>query len=235
VTRTTDSDLTPQELRVLLAVADSGGFSAAAGTLGLTQSAVSHSVRGSERRIGAVLFERGRTGARPTPAGEQAVAYARRVLRLLDVLTAEARGAARPDAAQGPLRIAAFRSAALHLLPAVLERLRARYPGIEPQVRIVREVGRGTAGEVADGKADIAIATLGGSVPLPPGLVWSRAGSSKSRMRWCTRRVMLPRARCRWSTGPRTVARTPAAGGLRRTGSRRQPSRPRTTERCSPW
>jgi DNA-binding transcriptional LysR family regulator len=171
VARTTDSDLAPQELRVLVAVADTGGFSAAAGVLGLTQSAVSHSVRGSERRIGAVLFERGRTGARPTPAGDKAVAHARRILRLLDVLTAEARGAARPDAAEGPLRIAAFRSAALHLLPPVLQRLRARHPGIEPRVRIVREVGRGTAGEVADGKADIAIATLGGSVLLPPGLV----------------------------------------------------------------
>ncbi|MDX3235235.1 LysR family transcriptional regulator [Streptomyces sp. ME03-5709C] len=169
--RTTDSDLAPHELRVLVAVADTGGFSAAAGTLGLTQSAVSHSVRGSERKIGAVLFERGRTGARPTPAGKKAVAHARRVLRLLDVLTAEARGAGRPDAAEGPLRIAAFRSAALHLLPPVLRRLRARHPGIEPRVRIVREVGRGTAGEVADGKADIALATLGGSVPLPPGLV----------------------------------------------------------------
>ncbi|MFJ4525682.1 LysR family transcriptional regulator [Streptomyces sp. NPDC088810] len=171
--RTTDSDLAPHELRVLVAVADTGAFSAAAGTLGLTQSAVSHSVRGSERKIGAVLFERGRTGARPTPAGEKAVAHARRILRLLDVLTAEALGAARSDAAEGPLRIAAFRSAALHLLPPVLQRLRARHPGIEPRVRIVREVGRGTAGEVADGKADLAIATLSGSVPLPPGLVTS--------------------------------------------------------------
>ncbi|QKW07032.1 LysR family transcriptional regulator [Streptomyces sp. NA04227] len=171
--RTTDSDLAPHELRVLVAVADTGGFSAAAGTLGLTQSAVSHSVRGSERKIGAVLFERGRTGARPTPAGDKAVTHARRVLRLLDVLIAESRGAAHSDAAQGPLRIAAFRSAALHLLPPVLQRLRARHPGIDPRVRIVREVGRGTAGEVADGKADIALGTLGGSVPLPPGLVAS--------------------------------------------------------------
>ena len=171
--RTTDSDLAPHELRVLVAVAVTGGFSAAAGTLGLTQSAVSHSVRGSERKIGAVLFERGRTGARPTPAGEKAVAHARRILRLLDVLTTEVRSAARSDAAEGPLRIAAFRSAALHLLPPVLQRLRARHPGIEPQVRIVRELGRGTMGEVADGKADIAIATLGGSVPLPSGLVAS--------------------------------------------------------------
>jgi DNA-binding transcriptional LysR family regulator len=173
VARATDSDLAPHELRVLLAVADTSGFSAAARTLGLTQSAVSHSVRGSERKIGAVLFERGRTGARPTPAGEKAVAHARRILRLLDVLTAEARGAARSDVAEGPLRIAAFRSAALHLLPAVLQRLRGRHPGIEPRVRIVREVGRGTAGEVADGKADIGIATLGGSAPLAPGLVVS--------------------------------------------------------------
>ncbi|MFF5760485.1 LysR family transcriptional regulator [Streptomyces longwoodensis] len=171
MTRTTDSDLAPRELRVLVAVADTGGFSAAAGTLGLTQSAVSHSVRGSERKIGAVLFERGRSGARPTPAGEAAVAHARRVLRLLDVLVVEARGASRSDVWEGPLRIAAFRSAALHLLPPVLERLRARCPGIEPRVRIVREVGRGTAGEVSDGRADLAIATLGGSAPLAPGLV----------------------------------------------------------------
>ncbi|MEU0598151.1 LysR family transcriptional regulator [Streptomyces sp. NPDC006393] len=171
--RTTDPDLAPHELRVLVAVADTGGFSAAAEALGVTQSAVSHSVRGSERKIGAVLFDRARAGARPTPAGEKAVAHARRILRLLQVLTAEAREAARPDATRGPLRIAAFRSAALHLLPPVLERLRARHPGIEPRVRIVREVGRGTAGEVADGKADIAIATLGGSVPPPAGLIAS--------------------------------------------------------------
>ncbi|WP_052397691.1 LysR family transcriptional regulator [Streptomyces sp. NRRL F-5123] len=157
-------------MRVLVAVADTGGFSAAAGALGLTQSAVSHSVRGSERKIGAVLFDRGRRGASPTAAGEKAVAHARRILRLLDVLAAEARGAARPESPRGPLRIAAFRSTALHLLPPVLERLRARHPEIEPRVRIVREVGRGTAGEVADGRADLALATLDGA-RLPAGLV----------------------------------------------------------------
>jgi DNA-binding transcriptional LysR family regulator len=175
VIRTTGTDLAPHELRILVAVADAGGFSAGAEALGLTQSAVSHSVRGSERKIGAVLFERGRSGARPTPAGEKAVAHARRTLRLLDVLVAEAREAARSEATQGPegpLRIAAFRSTALHLLPSVLQRLRARYPGIEPQVRIVRELGRGTAGEVADGRSDLAIATLDGA-QLPAGLVAS--------------------------------------------------------------
>ncbi|MFF2574141.1 LysR family transcriptional regulator [Streptomyces goshikiensis] len=157
------ADLSPQELRVLAAVADSGGFSAAGALLGLSQSAVSHSVRGSEAKVGAVLFERGRGGASPTPAGERAVALARRILRMYEVLGAEARGAGR-DTVAGVLRIAAFRSAALHLLPPALERLTARHPGIRPEVRVVRELGAGTAGEVAAGRADLAIATLNAGV-----------------------------------------------------------------------
>ncbi|MFF4390664.1 LysR family transcriptional regulator [Streptomyces sp. NBC_00853] len=164
------ADLLPQELRILVAVADRGGFSAAAAALGLTQSAVSHSVRGSEAKVGTVLFERGRAGATPTPAGERAVALARRILRMYEVLGAEARGAVR-GAVEGVLRIAAFRSAALHLLPPALERLTARHPGIRPEVRVVREIGAGAAGEVAAGRADLGIATLGGSQDLAPGLL----------------------------------------------------------------
>ncbi|MFD3762192.1 LysR family transcriptional regulator [Streptomyces sp. NPDC058622] len=167
--------LLPQELRILVAVAETGGFSAAAAALGLTQSAVSHAVRGAEAKVGAVLFERGRTGARPTPAGERAAAHARRILRLYEVMGEEVRGAGRDasggDAVEGVLRIAAFRSAALHLLPPALERLAARHPGIRPEVRVVRELGAGTAGEVAAGRADLGIATLGGSPELPPGLL----------------------------------------------------------------
>ncbi|MFI7318380.1 LysR family transcriptional regulator [Streptomyces venezuelae] len=174
---TTPADLAPHELRVLVAVDQERGFSAAAQVLGLTQSAVSHSIRGTERKVGAVLFERGRKGATPTPAGAAAAAHARRVLRLLDTLVAEARGAARGDggvegsATEGTLRIAAFRSAALHLLPAALERLAVSHPGIRPEVRVVRELGAGTAGEVAEGRADVGIATLGGTSPVPPGLI----------------------------------------------------------------
>ncbi|MGW6823638.1 LysR family transcriptional regulator [Streptomyces sp. NPDC055005] len=164
------TELAPQELRVLVAVADTGGFSAAATALGIGQSAVSHSVRGSETKVGAVLFERGRRGAAPTPAGERAVALARRILRLYEVLGAEARGAGR-GAVEGTLRIAAFRSAALHLLPPALERLAARHPGIRPEVRVVREIGAGTAGEVLAGRADLGIATLGAGADTRPDLL----------------------------------------------------------------
>ncbi|WP_063890678.1 MULTISPECIES: LysR substrate-binding domain-containing protein [unclassified Streptomyces] len=70
------------------------------------------------------------TGATPTPAGERALAYARRVLRLLEVMAAEVRGAEAggPAVPAGPLRSAAFRSAALHLLPRAPGRLAARHP-----------------------------------------------------------------------------------------------------------
>ncbi|MEU9862230.1 LysR family transcriptional regulator [Streptomyces sp. NPDC047971] len=164
------TDLAPQELRVLLAVGAEGGFSAAAAALGMTQSAVSHSVRSSERKLGAVLFDRGRSGATPTAAGERALGHARRVLRLLEVMAAEVRGVG-AGAVVGPLRIAAFRSAALHLLPRALERLAVRHPEIAPEVRIVREVGPGTAGEVLEGRADIGIATIGTTSPVPSRLV----------------------------------------------------------------
>jgi len=163
-------DLVPHELRTLVAVAEEGGFSAAARRLGTTQSAVSHAVRGIERKLGVVLFERGRYGARPTAAGARAVAHARRILRMLTMLVGETRRA-ESDSVGGPLRIAAFRSAALHLLPPVLERLTARHPEIEPTVTVVREVGAGTAGEGGEGRADLGVATLGTSSPIPPQLV----------------------------------------------------------------
>ncbi|MCG6497351.1 LysR family transcriptional regulator [Kitasatospora sp. A2-31] len=168
-------DLAPQELRILVAVEEEQGFTAAAARLATTQSAVSHAVRGCERKLGAVLFDRGRHGARPTEAGARAVAYARRVLRLLEAMGPEVRAAAAAGGAgevSGTLRIAAFRSVAAHLLPPVLAALAARHPKLTAQVRIVREVGRGTAGEVADGRADLGLATLdAGGPPAVPGLV----------------------------------------------------------------
>ncbi|HEX5598790.1 MAG TPA: LysR family transcriptional regulator [Micromonosporaceae bacterium] len=165
------AELTPSELRILLSVSDCGGFTAAAEALGMTQSAVSHSVRGMERKLGAVLFERLRTGARPTRAGDRAAAYARRILRLYEVMAAEVRGSGADDSLTGPLRIASFRSAALRLLPAALDRLASKHPQLRPEVRVVRDVGRGTASEVAEGRADLAIAALDGSTPLPDSLL----------------------------------------------------------------
>lgn len=167
------SDLSPTELRVLVAVADEQSFTRAGARLGMTQSAVSHAVRTSERKLGAVLFDRGRQGAHPTDAGHRAGTQARHILRLLDSMGSETRGAAAEEVT-GTVRIAAFRSAAAGLLPEVLDRLAALHPGLQPQVSIVRDVGRGSAGEVLDATADLGITTVPPTSPVPDGLIFNR-------------------------------------------------------------
>lgn len=89
---------------------------------------------------------------------------------MLDVLVTETRGST-PGEGAGPLRVAAFRSAALCLLPPVLERLTARHPALAPTVTVVGEVGPGTAGAVVEERADLGIATFGTSSPIPAELV----------------------------------------------------------------
>jgi DNA-binding transcriptional LysR family regulator len=134
---------------------------------------VSYAVRACERKLGAVLFDRGRHGARPTAAGARAIRQARHILRLMETMGTETRGPA-GTGVTGTVRIAAFRSAAAGLLPGVLDRLTARHPGLHPQVAVVRDVGRGSAGEVIDGNADLGITTVPPTSQLPDGLVFGR-------------------------------------------------------------
>lgn len=54
--------LDARDLRLVQAIADAGGVTRAARRLHLSQSAVSHQLRGLEERLGVELFERrGRT------------------------------------------------------------------------------------------------------------------------------------------------------------------------------
>src|SRR3954467_10947615 len=96
------NDFSPTGLRVLREVAQAGSFSAAARTLGYTQSAVSRQVAALEAVAGRRLFERGREGVVLTPAGSRLLP---RAIRILDELDAAAREAAGPAAAAGPVRL----------------------------------------------------------------------------------------------------------------------------------
>ncbi|MFI6317672.1 LysR family transcriptional regulator [Nonomuraea sp. NPDC050556] len=153
------TDLSAAEMRVLVAVDSEGSVSGAGVRLGLTQSAVSHALRAAEQKMGAVLFSRGRQGARATSAGAAAVGHARRILRLMEVMKTDTRTAAHGEAT-GTIRLAAFRSAAFHLLPGVLVRFGQRHPRVTVDVRIVPDLGRGIAGEVIDGRADVGVVSL---------------------------------------------------------------------------
>jgi len=74
------TDLTLTGLRVVLEVARTGSFSAAAERLGYTQSAVSRQVAVTEKAVGTPLFARHARGTRPTPAGEALARHAGQVI-----------------------------------------------------------------------------------------------------------------------------------------------------------
>ncbi len=71
-------DLT--RLRHILAVARTGSFSRAAEEERITQPALSRSIAAFEQRHRVVLFDRGRGGCHPTPAGALVIEQARKVL-----------------------------------------------------------------------------------------------------------------------------------------------------------
>ena len=63
------SELSPTALRAFREIAQAGSFSAAALSLGYTQSAISRQIAALEAAVGHRLFDRGRQGVTLTPAG----------------------------------------------------------------------------------------------------------------------------------------------------------------------
>ncbi|MGH2350787.1 MAG: LysR substrate-binding domain-containing protein [Chloroflexota bacterium] len=127
------SGLDLRYLRLFLAVARTGTFSAAAEQLHTSQPALSRQIATLEHACGERLFERLPRGVRLTPAGEVALRYAERIFALADELAmalADLHGLR-----AGRLLIGASSTPADYLLPPVLAAYRQRYPGVA--VRLV--------------------------------------------------------------------------------------------------
>ena len=78
-----------RQLRYFVAIAEAGSLSAAAGTLGIAQSALSRHLQCLEQAVGARLFERGRRGVAPTAAGALLLARGRAILDEIEATKAE--------------------------------------------------------------------------------------------------------------------------------------------------
>ena len=154
---------TLDRLRTLSEVARTGGFSAAASSLNLTQPAVSNQIRQLESALGARLLQRvGRT-AQPTPEGEVLIAAAAQAVARLETALDEI--ARRRADVVGPLVLAAGSTATRHLLPPVAADLRNRHPGIDLRIMTGNTVDlvRG----VLDGSTDLGLLT--GPIRAPRG------------------------------------------------------------------
>jgi len=82
--------LTLDQLRMLIAVAETGSFSAAARRLGRVQSAVSQSIQALEATLGVPLFDRGERTPKLSDAGRALLADARQTIRSTETLRAHA-------------------------------------------------------------------------------------------------------------------------------------------------
>jgi DNA-binding transcriptional LysR family regulator len=114
------SDFSPMALRVFREIAQAGSFSAAALSLGYTQSAVSRQVAALEASVGHRLFDRGRQGVTLTSAGARLLTSAIRALDEIDRALRELDG---EQTAAGPVRLGAFPTAVIGLVPAALRSL----------------------------------------------------------------------------------------------------------------
>lgn len=160
-----DGQMKLSQLRMLVAVADNGSFSAAAAQLDCTQSRISHAIGELERELGVRLLARGRAGSAPTDAGHRVLDKARQMLRIEASLLHAARDG---QALAGRVRIACFRSVGTHLLPHALEALAQEYPGIAIDIDDGCDERDDVAKAVLQGRADIGIAQL----PVDGALAW---------------------------------------------------------------
>jgi LysR family transcriptional regulator, low CO2-responsive transcriptional regulator len=120
------AQVTLNQLRTFLAVAESGSVRAAATELVVTQAAVSASLAALQKSLGVALLQPDGRGLRLTEAGQAYAGYVRRILGLLDEAGLAAAAAADPE--HGELRIAAVTTAAEQILPGLLSGFRSRHP-----------------------------------------------------------------------------------------------------------
>jgi DNA-binding transcriptional LysR family regulator len=120
---------TLRQLRAFRAVHQLRKLSAAAEQLAITQSAVSVLIRQLEEGLGARLFDRTTRSLRPTPAAEQAVVVAERILRDVESLGAGLRDLS--GLRRGRVSLAVTPTLGEILLPPVVRRFRELHPGIQ--------------------------------------------------------------------------------------------------------
>ncbi|ASU82158.1 LysR family transcriptional regulator [Nocardiopsis gilva YIM 90087] len=150
-------------LRALTTIAQYGSVSAAADVLGITTSAVSQQITKLERETSATLLERNGRGVQLTDAAHVLVQHADRILGL--ITEAEADLEAQQGGVVGPLRVAAFPTAARGLMPQVLVDAAERHPRLSVTLTECDPMASQTL--VLRGESDLAVVQDWEGSPLP--------------------------------------------------------------------
>jgi len=122
-----------RHLRTIRAIHHAGGVQRAADILNITQSALSHQVKGIEEQCGVELFVRRTKPLRLSAAGMKLLRLAEEVLPRIDALEDEFR--ALISGKSGRLHIAIECHACFEWLFPVLERFRHAWPDVDVDIR----------------------------------------------------------------------------------------------------
>ena len=123
-----------QQLRYLVAIADTLSFSRAAEACAVTQPTLSMQLKELETNLGATLVERTRTRVLMTPVGSEVVRRARDILAGVEDIREIARGGDGP-ALEGSLRMGVVQTVGAYVLSLAMPTLRRSYPGLRVLVR----------------------------------------------------------------------------------------------------
>jgi DNA-binding transcriptional LysR family regulator len=134
-------------------VASRGSLTAAAQGLGYTQSAVSRHIAALENATGARLFDRLPRGVRLTEEGRCLLDHAEAILNR--IRTAEQALQALRDLDTGRLRVGAFDTAGVALVPRALAELRAAHPKVV--LSVVEAVTSVQLDRLQNGELDLAV------------------------------------------------------------------------------
>jgi len=132
------TQLTLRQLQLFLAVIDAGSFSLAAARAHISQPALSEQIAQMEHLLRTKLFERSKSGAAPTPLGQEIAIRARAVLADVRELE-EAVSAARGNLG-GLMRLGVLPTVGPYLLPSIIPDLHKTYPALRLHVRESRTV-----------------------------------------------------------------------------------------------
>jgi len=122
-----------RHLRYFVAVAEAGNVSRAAAQLRISQPAISRQIRDLEAELGVALFERTGRNLHLTGAGEDLLAYGRKVLNEAAAFRERARVLQGGDT--GVLHVGSTPMILQGLFPPVLERFRRILPGVDVRLR----------------------------------------------------------------------------------------------------
>lgn len=123
-----------RHLRTIKAIHDSGGLARAAERLHITQSALSHQVKGLEDQAGVELFVRRSKPLKLSAAGLKLLALAEEVLPKIEAIEAEFAGI--EEGTAGRLHIAIECHACFDWLMPVLDQFRKIWPEIDVDIRL---------------------------------------------------------------------------------------------------